>query len=37
LGGGAWLGGGGDGAAYDEEVGTGFDGFGRGCGARLII
>src|ERR1700685_291528 len=31
LGGGAWVGGGGDGAAYDEEVGAGFDGFG-GCG-----
>lgn len=37
LGGGAWVGSGGDGAAYDQEVGAGFDGFGGSCGAGLVI
>ena len=37
LGGGAWVGGGGDGAADDEEVGAGFDGFGGSGGTGLVV
>ena len=29
--------GGQNGAAYDQEIGAGFDGFGRGGGAGLIV
>ena len=37
LGGGAWVGGGGDGAADDDEVGAGFDGFGGSGGTGLVV
>jgi hypothetical protein len=37
LGGGAWVGSGGDGTANYEEIGAGFDGFGGSCGAGLVV
>ncbi len=37
LRGGAGVGGRGDRAAYDQEIGAGFDGLGGSCGAGLVV